>query len=115
MREVGIRARKLTREIQTIVRSKNPTSSKLSRNSASAIRRKKDEVERDRLREKKKLEFLLNQTEIFAHFMSNKLGLETDNDNKDENNITKDEMALKATKNYINEQRNYTSGFNGAQ
>ena len=53
MREVGIRARKLTREIQTIVRSKNPTSSKLSRISASAIRRKKDEVERDRLREKK--------------------------------------------------------------
>jgi len=109
LREVPVRARRLTREILAIVRNKDPT----HRNTAATSRRKKEEIERDRIREKKKLEFLLSQTEIFAHFMSNTMGL-----NKKSESPSKadhDRSAVTAARNYINTQRAQTNRFNSSK
>lgn len=93
-RDVGLRSKRLTREMQTYWRKHEKEVTETRKKSAKeeADRRKREQVfildsethvyssqeVREVERQQKKLEFLLKQTELFSHFIGKKMGLSDD-------------------------------------
>ena len=49
-----------------------------------AEKRKRENEERERQKESKRLNYLLSQTQLYSHFMAQKLGYRPDGDHADE-------------------------------
>lgn len=71
-----VRAKKLNKDVQSFWRkfTKSKRGAKIRANRQAMEMRKKEDEEREAQRQKKKLNFLLTQTELYAHFIGNKLG-----------------------------------------
>eukprot|EP01028_Stygiella_incarcerata_P005798 TRINITY_DN24069_c0_g1_i3.p1 TRINITY_DN24069_c0_g1~~TRINITY_DN24069_c0_g1_i3.p1 ORF type:complete len:1230 (-),score=366.03 TRINITY_DN24069_c0_g1_i3:357-3707(-) len=76
--DAGIRARRFARDFLFFVRQETKAhqdeEKRVIREEEDRLRN--EEEEREEKRQRKKLNFLLNQTEIFSHFMSKKMGLD---------------------------------------
>ena len=99
-RDFMVRARKVSREAGTTWRRENAQAlaaagkldsnalmsgdiSRSRKEAREAMERKRmEEAERERIRQQKRINFLLTQTELFAHFIGQKLDGITDGDNK---------------------------------
>lgn len=76
-KESQLRAKKLTKDMMTFwkKRDKEITDLKRKREKYEKELRRRQEEEREAVLQKKRLEFIMQQSEIYAHFMSKKLGL----------------------------------------
>lgn len=70
-----IRMQRLAREVVALARRGNShlEDSKRTEEQRAAERRKREEEERERKRQEQRLNFLLTQTELYSHFMTNKV------------------------------------------
>jgi DNA helicase INO80 len=77
VKETTGRAKKLTREMMNFWKRRDKELADLKKRKEKfekEIKRKQEEEKENQL-QKKRLEFIMNQSEIYAHFMSKKLGL----------------------------------------
>jgi DNA helicase INO80 len=72
-----MRAKKLTREMMNFWKKRDKEMADIKRKKEKVEKeiRRKQEEEKEALLQKKRLEFIMKQSEIYAHFMSKKLGL----------------------------------------
>ena len=80
MRDFPHRNRRVVREVQSYWRRTEKDSAERQKNAEKNLidQQKKEEEKRDAERQKKKLEFLLTQTELFSHFIGKKMGISGD-------------------------------------
>jgi len=84
-----MRARKLTKEMCHFwrKRDKEIADTKKKRERLDKEAKKRQQEEEEALLQKKRLEYLMQQSEIYAHFMATKLGVSEDlQKNKKDNN-----------------------------
>ena len=76
-KESSLRAKKLTKDMMNFwkKRDKELTDLKRRKEKVEKENRRRIEEERENVLQKKRLEFIMQQSEIYAHFMSKKLGL----------------------------------------
>jgi chromatin-remodeling ATPase INO80 len=76
-KEGPVRAKKLCKDMMTFwkKRDKEITDLKRRKEKVEKEMRRRMEEEREAVLQKKRLEFIMQQSEIYAHFMSKKLGL----------------------------------------
>lgn len=87
VKEIQIKAKKISKEVVLFWR-KNEKEEKENRKRAEkeAIEKlKKEEEAREKKRQMKKLNFLITQTELYSHFVVNKLKTEEEEEENDEN------------------------------
>ena len=72
-----MRAKKLTREMLSFWkrRDKELADMKRKKEKFDKEMKKKQQEEEEALLQKKRLEYLMKQSEIYAHFMANKMGM----------------------------------------
>ena len=92
-KESVMRARKLTKEMSHYwrKRDKEMADSKRKRERLDKEQKKRQQEEEEAMLQKKRLEYLMSQSEIYAHFMATKLGVSEDV------NKLKQEMASTST------------------
>ena len=73
-----MRAKKLTREMLSFWkrRDKELADMKRKKEKFDKEMKKKQQEEEEALLQKKRLEYLMKQSEIYAHFMANKMGMQ---------------------------------------
>ena len=91
-----MRARKLTREMQNYwrKRDKEQADSKRKREKMDKEMKKRQQEEEEALLQKKRLEYLMSQSEIYSHFMANKLGVNEELEKKKKEDGTVVKSAL---------------------
>eukprot|EP00466_Bigelowiella_natans_P021659 jgi/Bigna1/145940/aug1.106_g20648 len=77
LRDAGLRARRLVRDMQVFWRKheKELTEARKKAEKVNVEKRRTDLERLERERQQKKLEFLLTQTELFSHFIGKKMGI----------------------------------------
>lgn len=80
VRDLSLRYKKVAREVQTHWRKSERDIVEQEKQVEKLIaeKQKREEDAREEARQKKKLEFLLSQTELFSHFIGNKMGVSTE-------------------------------------
>jgi len=73
-----MRTKKLTREMMNFWKKRDKEMADVKRRKEKIEKeiKRKHEEEKEALLQKKRLEFIMKQSEIYAHFMSRKLGLQ---------------------------------------
>ena len=72
-----MRAKKLTKEMLTFWKKRDRELADIKRKKEKFDKemKRKQQEEEEALLQKKRLEYLMKQSEIYAHFMSNKMGM----------------------------------------
>ncbi|CAK82325.1 unnamed protein product (macronuclear) [Paramecium tetraurelia] len=114
-----MRAKKLSKEAQAFwrKRDKELIEIKKRKEKLEQERKKKEEEEREQLLQQKRLEFLMKQSDIYAHFMAKKLGITLDNQIQQSNgNVEIDEAkAFETVQRVINDNRRQLQQFDGKE
>ncbi|CAD8141070.1 unnamed protein product [Paramecium pentaurelia] len=114
-KEFMLRAKKLSKEAQSYwrKRDKELIEIKKRKEKLEQERKKKEEEEREQLLQQKRLEFLMKQSDIYAHFMAKKLGITLDNHISLNIDEIDEEIALENVQKVINDNRKQLQQFDG--
>ena len=124
-RDFVFRAKRMHREMVVYWRKREKELNELKKKKEKleAEIRKREEEERENLLQRKRLEFLMRQSDLYAHFMARKLGMHTEEKTESKDGVVEDrsqdkappppidrpeideEAALKSIQGMINEQR----------
>ncbi|CAD8058829.1 unnamed protein product [Paramecium sonneborni] len=115
-----IRAKKLSKEAQAYwrKRDKELIEIKKRKEKLEQDRKKKEEEEREQILQQKRLEFLMKQSDIYAHFMAKKLGINLDIQIQNTNGYIEEIDELKAfesVQKVINDNRRQLQQFDGKE
>ena len=97
-KECVMRAKKLTREMLSFWRRRDKELADMKRKKErfDKEQKKKQQEEEEMLLQKKRLEYLMKQSEIYAHFMANKMGMQNEmKQTRDEVEQTENQMNYK--------------------
>ena len=117
-REFVFRAKKIHREVLIYWRKREKELNELRKRKErlEAEMKKREEEERENILQKKRLEFLMKQSDIYAHFMAKKLGMQIDDEEqkiKEEPKLLEidEEAAVIKVQHMINEHRQELKAF----
>lgn len=112
-KESGSRAKKLQREMVSFWRRKEKETAdmKRKREKEETDARKKREEEEETLKQRKRLEYIMRQSDIYSHFMAQKLGIAPIVPSNVSSIFTDEENARESVRKMIKEHREHLEKF----
>lgn len=126
VREFTLRAKKLQREVAVFWRKRGRELNDLKKRKEKLENemKRREEEKRESELHKKRLAFLMKQSDIYAHFMAKKLGIHTNSEEAQQNpdDLERDfkdveideEQALANVSDIINSQKRHVESYNTA-